>query len=426
MTKLFFCYLSLILVIVLAPAQVFAISAPVLLGPINDVTVDNSTLSWQAVSDANPTEAYRVQVSWTNDFAILKKDYTTDKTTYKPSLDNGQWYWRVKAKDNTDDWSQWSTPASFILGEIEATPLPSVDSAPSPSPSTSASPLVSPTPIVTNTPLPTVAATPIPTPTPTPTPSPTATAISNKLIYTNLPASINSDQSINVSVELMGMTANSQYYLKPVFYKSGSSNYFGKTLVSSNWIKNSTTLNEQFNVTTNNNGYWQGQISFIADIDDSGFSGSGDYLFKIGRYTASGNGPTWSQESAINITLIVVATPSPSPSNQPLSSAPPIGGLSSATDASDLSEEINTNTTIDPDLVDLPSLSAPSVLGEATSSSDLVLTTKVLPWNWYIIGGVASLITALGYIFYRYYQEKIIDAISQFRSYIDSTDRPRL
>ncbi len=37
------------------------------------------------------------------------------------------------------------------------------------------------------------------------------------------------------------------------------------------------------------------------DNEDSGFTGTGDYIFKVARYTSSGSGPTWSNETTIKI-----------------------------------------------------------------------------------------------------------------------------
>jgi len=40
----------------------------------------------------------------------------------------------------------------------------------------------------------------------------------------------------------------------------------------------------------------------MPDTDDSGFTGSSDYMFKVGRYSETGSGPTWSNPITVTIT----------------------------------------------------------------------------------------------------------------------------
>ena len=91
------------------------------------------------------------------------------------------------------------------------------------------------------------------------------------------------------------------FYLKGAFKKSESSNYFGHTKVGSSWIKNGSPYQDQYKITTDSSGKWSGIIEVQPDVLDSGYEGSGDYIFKVGRYTSSGSGPTWSNESNIKI-----------------------------------------------------------------------------------------------------------------------------
>lgn len=153
--------------------------------------------------------------------------------------------------------------------------------------------------IITSTP------TPIPSPTfslsPTPTPSPTPKLSS--FTISNIPSQINSDQSFNVPINLsLPDNGNTNFYLKGAFKKSDSSNYFGQTKVSGSWVKNGSSYSNQFPITTDSSGSWSGNLEIKPDNEDSGFIGTDDYIFKIGRYTSSGSGPTWSNESTIKIT----------------------------------------------------------------------------------------------------------------------------
>lgn len=146
-----------------------------------------------------------------------------------------------------------------------------------------------------------------PTSTPDPTPSPNnpAPTSSTKSSFTvsNIPSQIDVSQSFSVTVDLtLPNSPNSTFYLKGAFKKADSSNYFGLTKVGSSWIKNGASYSNQFQITTNSAGHWSGSLEVQADSADSGFKGSGDYTFKVGRYSASGSGPTWSNEVTIKVT----------------------------------------------------------------------------------------------------------------------------
>lgn len=144
--------------------------------------------------------------------------------------------------------------------------------------------------------------TPIPTPTPTSTTSPTPFSSTSSFTISNSPSQINSDQSFTISVNLsLPNNPNTIFYLKGTFKKSDGSNYFGLTKVSNSWVKNGSSYSSQYPITTDTSGNWSGNLEIQPDSEDSGFSGSGDYIFKIARYTSSGSGPTWSNESNINI-----------------------------------------------------------------------------------------------------------------------------
>lgn len=247
---------------------VLAGEAPTQLSPANNATVSSSALNWQAPAyTLYPTSPYRVQVDDDSSFASLNKDYYTSNTHYTPTLIPGTWFWRVKAKDETGVWSNWSNVWSFILSDSKSSPSPP----PSPVPSSSSDFLSTPTPQTSFT-------------------------------VTNTPSQIGSDQSFNVSINLsLSENPNSVFYLKGAFKKTDGSNYFGQTKVSGNWVKNGSSFSSQYQITTDSSGNWSGNLEIQPDAEDSGFTGTGDYIFKVGRYTSSGSGPSWSSESTIKI-----------------------------------------------------------------------------------------------------------------------------
>lgn len=134
-----------------------------------------------------------------------------------------------------------------------------------------------------------------------PSPSPSSSTTSS-FTLSNIPSEINSDQTFKSNVNLsLSNYPSTKFYLKGAFKKSDSSNYFGLTKVGSSWIQNGNNYSNQYQITTDSSGNWSGTLELQPDILDSGYDGSGDYIFKVGRYTDSGSGPTWSNEVNIKI-----------------------------------------------------------------------------------------------------------------------------
>lgn len=136
-------------------------------------------------------------------------------------------------------------------------------------------------------------------PTPTPTSSPST---SSSFTISGVPSSIDSTQTFSVAVNLnLSDNPNTKFYLKGAFKRVDSANYFGLTKVGSSWIKNGASYSDQLSLTTDSTGKWSGSLEIQPDIMDSGYEGSGDYIFKVGRYTSTGSGPSWSNEVTIKL-----------------------------------------------------------------------------------------------------------------------------
>jgi hypothetical protein len=128
----------------------------------------------------------------------------------------------------------------------------------------------------------------------------------DSFVISNVPSSILSDQSIKTSVSLkMPNQKNEEFFLKGAFKKVDESNYFGLTLVDNNWIANGEKYTKQFKIVTDTDGNWKGEIEIKPDSKDSGFKGDADYIFKVAKYSGSGAGPTWSNDSNIHITDVI-------------------------------------------------------------------------------------------------------------------------
>ncbi len=183
--------------IVTLPA--FATDAPTQTSPENGSSVTTTTMAWEVPTyTLYSGDHYRVQVDDDQTFASIDKDYDPNNASYTPSgLSEGTWYWRVKAKDSSGTWSDWSSTWNFNL----------VAPSPTPTPTATPTPTSTPTPGPTNTPTPSHTPTPTKTPTPTRlptlTPTPHPTTKKEVKLYTsstNLPSSILGTSSATVTL----------------------------------------------------------------------------------------------------------------------------------------------------------------------------------------------------------------------------------
>ena len=164
---------------------------------------------------------------------------------------------------------------------------------------------------------PTPSATPTPTPSPTQTSSSSSSAPQSSFTIDNTPSNLNSDQSFDVSIAMfLPSNPNSQFYLKGAFIKDGSTNYFGQTSVSGSWVKNSSSFSSQFPVNTDASGNYSGTMTVMPDSSDSGFVGSGNYAFKVARYTTAGD-LSWSNPQTVSINAVTPVDTDPAPTTSP-------------------------------------------------------------------------------------------------------------
>lgn len=140
------------------------------------------------------------------------------------------------------------------------------------------------------------------------------------MTISNTPASVDQSQEFSVNVAL-SCSGCSDSYLRGVFYPSGTS-YFGYTQDNTgNWSNSpGSACLSYYKVSQTDlvGGSWSGTLKFKADKDSTFYNGPGEYLFKVGRYTASCSSPSiWSNETTIAIT-----GSTPTPTSGPLTSSP--------------------------------------------------------------------------------------------------------
>jgi len=129
------------------------------------------------------------------------------------------------------------------------------------------------------------------------------------------------EEQFDVSVDIDGFTDGKTIYFKGAFVASSSTNYFGYTLKNGTWIKNSKTAIEQFEAIIGN---WNQSLAVKPDLSDTGFTGTGDYNFKVGfyYYTSTDNLSLVNWSNTVTIT-INQSLPTPTPTSSPTPATSP-------------------------------------------------------------------------------------------------------
>lgn len=340
-------------------ASVLALSSPSLGSPDDNSTVSSSGIGWQPV-DGSTQYKVIIDDEPTITSPYIKGPYYTTNTKYSPDLGLGKYYWKVTAKDSGGNWSDWSSVWSFTLA----------------------------------------ASTPDPTPAAQSSPSPQSSSDSQKSAFSisGTPAQVNSDQSFTSAISLtLPSNPNSVFYLKGAFKSSDGSNYFGQTKVGSSWIKNGSGYSSQYRITTDSSGNWNGSLEFEADSGDSGFTGTDSYIFKVGRYSSSGSGPTWSNEEQIKINAVQDNNPASNStyltsSKVTASSVPAVKGISTTASV----KEATSSSRSAYQKYATPSASSDSF---ATPIGSIVKSAQSFNFIPIILGGILIIIGS-GVIFY--------------------------
>ncbi len=267
-------YLLLLLLLFQPPTTASAADSPTLVTPLNAAAFSTAKpkLTWFKYSDCESKSCYKIEISEKEDFTSLEKSTYTNGVkdvensqllSYSPNLSEGTWYWHIKGKNDDESWSNFSETRSFSIGSEFK---PQANSIPSQNVLGAA----------------------------------TTTSQKNFTITSDQNTLKDLDPlTINITIE--NIEPNSSQFLKAAFYKEGSSNYFGLTQVNSNWVKNGSSYDSQFPISTDGSGHWQGNLTVRNDPTDTGYPGSGNYQLKIGRYSTDGSGPDWSNSLSVTI-----------------------------------------------------------------------------------------------------------------------------
>lgn len=181
-------------------------------------------------------------------------------------------------------------------------------------------------------------------------------------------------QEYQVKVDLLINTSDgTPYYLRGVFYQSGSTNYCGYTWNGSSWFNGPYSSGDgwkNFLPVTISSSSASVYLKAKLDTDDSGCKNSGNYNFKVERFTTGGSGTFDPQnEQTINITL-PTPTPTPVPTSPPTSTTQPSNTPKPPTPTTFRSSSSNTTSVIKSATKNaILTTDSPAVLGEEASHS---------------------------------------------------------
>lgn len=133
--------------------------------------------------------------------------------------------------------------------------------------------------------------------------------------------SISSDQEIEATINLtLQNQGNKVYYLEGAFKREGATNYFGVSWNDIDWVNYTSSNNDKSlkSITTSPEGSWSGVLKTKLDTNSSQFTGSGNYILKINRFTATGSTPT-SSDNEITLAITALPTDTPTPTQPPTS-----------------------------------------------------------------------------------------------------------
>lgn len=120
------------------------------------------------------------------------------------------------------------------------------------------------------------------------------------------------ETTVTVSINATNGTV---YYLRGVFYKPNTSSYCGYTWNGNDWFSGPYSTNEgwrKFFPITITNGEWIGTLKTKIDGLSNACNTSGDYQFKVERFTVGGSG-NFDDQNILTLSVVVpTLTPTPS------------------------------------------------------------------------------------------------------------------
>jgi hypothetical protein len=143
--------------------------------------------------------------------------------------------------------------------------------------------------------------------------------------FDGAPSSIYFEDNFAVNFHLqVNNSSGKSYFIKGAFsYSQTPTSYFGYTKNNEGSWHNGSDKNGYYKITMDENGEWEGAVEVKLDPYDSGYKGSGEYNFKLGRYTEGGSSPTYCDKESEACSVAVIKVTAPTPTSTPTPTSPP-------------------------------------------------------------------------------------------------------
>lgn len=219
----------------------------------------------------------------------------------------------------------------------------------------------------------------------------TSESMAASMMLQSAQSNLGMDQELSIQASLTIQTADStNYYLRAMFFKDGTSSYCGYTWNGSEWFKGPYSSNEGWKklqkITITNNS-WNGELKAKIDPEDSGCKESGVYKLKIQRYNENSGSSTVDEQNEIVLNITVpTQTPTPQPTSKPTPTAKPTPTTKPAATIKPTSVSKIQNSSVQTDnLKSMPTVAdlvfreedEADVLGEATTAGDINNMLKI-------------------------------------------------
>ncbi len=90
--------------------------APTLVEPENDSWAPGDfRFSWTSIPENSLPVVYNLVIAYDSDFSEMVENVFLLENTYSTSLAEGSYWWKVRARDNAGNWSEWSDAWTFTL-----------------------------------------------------------------------------------------------------------------------------------------------------------------------------------------------------------------------------------------------------------------------------------------------------------------------
>lgn len=144
--------------------------------------------------------------------------------------------------------------------------------------------------------------------------------------FTSSQSEMGYDQELTIQASLnIQASDETNYYLRGVFYKEGSSNYCGLTWNGGEWFGGPYSSDEgwkKFLKVSVSNNSWSGELKAKIDQQDSGCQESGSFKFRIQRFNEGSGSSHFDDQNELTINIVIptpTPTSSPTPKPQPTS-----------------------------------------------------------------------------------------------------------